>query len=82
MPAKTVNLGAMVRVRPGERIALDGQIASGRSTVNQAPITGESLPVEKVTGDPVFAATINESGSFEYRVTALMGGLHSWPART
>ena len=73
MPAKTVALGAMVRVRPGERIALDGEIVSGSSAVNQAPITGESLPVEKTAGDPVFAGTINESGSFEYRVTALAG---------
>ena len=71
VPAKAVALGSIVRVRPGERIALDGEITSGRSAVNQAPITGESLPVEKAEGDPVFAGTINESGSFEYRVTAL-----------
>lgn len=68
--AKTVALGSRVRVRPGERIALDGEVLQGRSTVNQAPITGESLPVEKTEGDPVFAGSINESGSFEYRVTA------------
>ena len=60
----------MVRVRPGERIALDGLITSGRSAINQAPITGESLPVEKAEGDQVFAGTINETGSFEYKVTA------------
>ena len=71
--AKTVALGARVRVKPGERIALDGMLASGRSTINQAPITGESLPVEKTEGDPVFAGTINESGSFEYLVTATAG---------
>lgn len=70
VPAKEVALGATVRVRPGERIALDGMITSGRSAINQAPITGESLPVEKVEGDQVFAGTINETGSFEYRVTA------------
>ena len=68
--AKDVLLGALVRVRPGERIALDGKIVSGRSTVNQAPITGESLPIDKTEGDRVFAGTINEAGSFEYRVTA------------
>jgi Cd2+/Zn2+-exporting ATPase len=68
--AQAVAVGATVRVRPGERIGLDGEIVSGRSTVNQAPITGESLPVEKAEGDPVFAGTINDSGSFEYRVTA------------
>nr|WP_311530177.1 heavy metal translocating P-type ATPase [uncultured Ralstonia sp.] len=68
--AKQVAVGSRVRVKPGERIALDGQVLDGRSTVNQAPITGESLPVEKGPTDPVFAGTINESGSFEYRVTA------------
>lgn len=68
--AKVVAIGARVRVKPGERIALDGEVVQGGSTVNQAPITGESLPVEKAEGDTVFAGTINESGSFEYRVTA------------
>lgn len=71
VPAGNVVIGSMVRLRPGERIALDGQVSAGRSTVNQAPITGESLPVEKAQGDLVFAGTINESGSFEYRVTAV-----------
>lgn len=70
MPAKAVQPGAVVRLRPGERIALDGVVTSGRSTVNQAPITGESLPVDKAEGDSVFAGTINQAGSFEYRVTA------------
>ena len=70
LPAKEVAKGAVVRVRPGERIALDGLITSGRSAINQAPITGESLPVEKAEGDQVFAGTINETGSFEYKVTA------------
>ncbi|OZB63371.1 MAG: copper-translocating P-type ATPase [Lysobacterales bacterium 14-68-21] len=68
--AKTVAVGNRVRVKPGERIALDGVLVQGHSTVNQAPITGESLPVEKAEGDAVFAGTINASGSFEYRVTA------------
>jgi len=68
--AQSVVVGARVRIKPGERIALDGTIISGRSAVNQAPITGESLPVEKAEGDPVFAGTINASGSFEYTVTA------------
>ncbi|HEV3106158.1 MAG TPA: heavy metal translocating P-type ATPase [Trinickia sp.] len=71
--ARTVTVGARVRVHPGERIALDGEIVEGSSTVNQAPITGESLPVEKTVGDAVFAGTINESGSFDYRVTAAAG---------
>ncbi|MDQ8022709.1 MAG: heavy metal translocating P-type ATPase [Moraxellaceae bacterium] len=69
-PARDVLPDARVRVRPGERIALDGAVLSGNSTVNQAPITGESLPVEKAAGDVVFAGAINEAGSFEYRVTA------------
>lgn len=70
LPAKQIAKGTVVRVRPGERIALDGLITSGRSAINQAPITGESLPVEKAEGDQVFAGTINETGSFEYQVTA------------
>jgi Cd2+/Zn2+-exporting ATPase len=69
MPAKEVTLGGVVRVRPGERIAMDGVLVEGRSTVNQAPITGESMPIDKQPGDPVFAGTINETGSFEFRVT-------------
>ncbi|WP_336353231.1 heavy metal translocating P-type ATPase [Pseudomonas atacamensis] len=67
---KSVDLGARVRVKPGERIALDGTVVSGSSTIDQAPITGESLPVEKTVGDKVFAGTINQAGSLEYTVTA------------
>ncbi|WP_137820176.1 heavy metal translocating P-type ATPase [Pseudomonas sp. 2FG] len=67
---KTLEVGALVRVRPGERIGLDGEVIAGNSTINQAPITGESLPVEKTIGDPVFAGTINQAGSLEYRVSA------------
>ena len=68
--ATTVAIGALARVAPGERIALDGEVTTGQSSVNQAPITGESMPVPKTVGDKVFAGTINETGSFEYRVTA------------
>ena len=71
--AASVGVGSVVRVKPGERIALDGQIIRGRSSINQAPITGESLPVDKAEGDNVFAGTINQTGSFEYRVTAAAG---------
>ena len=71
--AKFVAVGATVRIKPGERIALDGTLVNGSSSVNQAPITGESLPVDKQAGDPVFAGTINTSGSFEYTVTAGAG---------
>jgi Zn2+/Cd2+-exporting ATPase len=67
---QSIGLGARVRVRPGERISLDGEVVGGSSTVNQAPITGESLPVEKRAGDQVFAGTINQAGSLEFRVTA------------
>ncbi|MFM0553935.1 heavy metal translocating P-type ATPase [Paraburkholderia sediminicola] len=70
MDLKAITLGAVVRVKPGERIALDGEIVTGRSSVDQAPITGESLPVDKAVGDAVFAGTINQTGSFDYRVTA------------
>ena len=67
---KSIELGARVRVRPGERIGLDGEVVSGTSTIDQAPITGESLPIEKTVGDKVFAGTINQAGSLEYTVTA------------
>jgi Zn2+/Cd2+-exporting ATPase len=67
---KSVELGAIVRVRPGERIGLDGEVTAGQSTIDQAPITGESLPIEKTVGDKVFAGTINQAGSLEYKVTA------------
>ncbi|GLI39544.1 heavy metal translocating P-type ATPase [Geobacter hydrogenophilus] len=68
--AGDVALDSIVRVRPGERIALDGVVTEGNSTVDQSPITGESLPVEKGPGEPVFAGTINQAGSFHFRVTA------------
>ncbi len=69
--AADVAVGSIVRVKPGEKIGLDGKITKGQSSINQAPITGESLPVDKVEGDIVYAGTINEVGSFEYRVTAV-----------
>ncbi len=70
MDIREVAVGSRVRVRPGEKIALDGIVISGRSTVNQAPITGESMPVEKKNGDVVYAGSVNESGSFEFKTTA------------
>ena len=65
-----VALESIVRVKPGEKIALDGIVTAGHSAVNQAPITGESLPVEKEPGDSLWAGTINTQGELEFRVTA------------
>ena len=70
MEARDIAPHSRVRVAPGEKIALDGQIVEGHSAINQAPITGESLPVEKTAGDPVYAGTINTSGSFIMESTA------------
>ncbi len=64
-----VRVGDVVVVKPGDRIPLDGVVVHGTSSVNQAPITGESMPVEKTQGDPVFAGTINQEGYLEIRVT-------------
>ena len=64
-----VTPGSLMLVKPGERIALDGVVHGGRSDVNQAPITGESLPVDKGAGDDVFAGTINGHGALTVRVT-------------
>ena len=73
VPVATVAIGAVMRVKPGERIALDGIVASGDSSVNQAPITGESMPVDKAPGDVVYAGTINERGVLDVTVTANSG---------
>ncbi|HAT1795697.1 TPA: cadmium-translocating P-type ATPase [Legionella pneumophila] len=73
MPVEEVPLEAVFRVRPGERIPLDGVVISGQSTVNQAPITGESMPVVKQVGDEVFAGSLNEHGAFEVKVTKASG---------
>lgn len=70
MATHAVAVGSRIRVRPGERIGLDGIIELGQSSIDQAPITGESLPVDKGLGDAVYAGTLNQTGAFEYRVTA------------
>ncbi len=68
-PVAAVPPGARVRVRPGSRIPVDGVVEAGQSAVNQSPVTGESLPVDKTAGDTVFAGTINETGLLDIRVT-------------
>ncbi|TYR81587.1 cadmium-translocating P-type ATPase [Priestia megaterium] len=67
-----VAVGQIIIVKPGDKIPLDGEIIAGESSINQAPITGESIPVDKEPGDRVYAGTINESGSLEIKVTKLV----------
>ncbi|WP_236250708.1 heavy metal translocating P-type ATPase [Chromobacterium phragmitis] len=74
MQAAEVATGSRVRVRPGERVPLDGRIADGHSSFNEASITGESLPVDKGPKDAVFAGSINGSGVVEIDTTALASG--------
>jgi Zn2+/Cd2+-exporting ATPase len=71
VPVDSLSIGAVIVVRPGEKIPLDGEVLAGQSEVNQAPITGESLPIEKREGDGVFAGTINGRGALDVRVTRL-----------
>ncbi|MEK7948347.1 heavy metal translocating P-type ATPase [Pigmentiphaga sp. YJ18] len=73
LPARLIGVDAVVRVRPGERIVLDGIVVGGASSVDQAPITGESMPVAKQEGDALYAGTVNQQGVLEYRVTATAG---------
>ncbi|MBX9610641.1 MAG: heavy metal translocating P-type ATPase [Burkholderiales bacterium] len=70
-PVASVAIGATVRIKPGERVPLDGKVTKGNGAINQAPVTGESIPVDKAPGDQVFAGTINETGELEFEVTAL-----------
>lgn len=70
VPVAQVNVGETIVVRPGERIALDGLVEAGESAVDQAPITGESIPVDKLPGSEVFAGSINGHGALEVRVTS------------
>jgi P-type Cu+ transporter len=71
IPVEQVVRGDTVLVRPGERVPTDGEIVSGRSAVDESMLTGESLPVEKETGDVVIGGTINRTGAFRYRATRL-----------
>jgi len=71
VPVSQLVLGDVVLVRPGERVPVDATILAGESAINQAPVTGESFPVEKAVGDSVFAGSINGHGSLDVQVTRL-----------
>lgn len=73
VPVEAVKVDDVVVVRPGDRIPVDGVVAGGQSAVNQAPVTGESVPVDKATGDDVFAGTVNGEGALEVRTTRAVG---------
>ena len=73
VPIAEVKAGDRVVVKPAERIPVDGKVTEGQSGVNQAPITGESVPVEKAPGDPVFAGSVNGEGALVVEVTAAVG---------
>jgi Cd2+/Zn2+-exporting ATPase len=72
LPVDALRIGDRLVVRPGDKVPLDGVVETGRSDVNQAPLTGESLPVDKSPGDEVFAGTINGRGALDVRVTRLV----------
>ena len=71
LAVEQIRIGDDVIARPGEKVPVDGVILAGHSDVNEAPLTGESLPVDKVPGDDVYAGTINGRGALEIRVTRL-----------
>jgi P-type Cu+ transporter len=71
VPVEDVVVGDVVRIRPGEKIPVDGVVVSGTTAVDESMLTGESLPVDKATGDPVLGATVNTTGSVQLQVTAV-----------
>jgi Cu+-exporting ATPase len=71
VPLESIQKGDHVVVRPGERIPTDGEVISGRSSVDESMLTGESLPIEKTTRDKVMGGTLNQRGSLQYRATSL-----------
>ncbi|XAH21183.1 heavy metal translocating P-type ATPase [Xylophilus sp. GW821-FHT01B05] len=73
LPAAQVPLGAVVRIRPGGRVPLDGTVTTGRGAVDESSVTGESLAVDKVPGDSLYAGTLNAQSELEFRVTAAAG---------
>ncbi len=68
-PVEEIAVGDVIQVKPGEKIAMDGFVVAGRSAVDQSSVTGESMPVEKASGDKVFASTINQHGALDIQVT-------------
>ena len=72
VPVEEVRVGEEIVLRPGDKVPLDGVVAEGRSDVNEAPLTGESLPVDKAPGDEIYAGTINGHGALEIRVTRVV----------
>jgi len=71
VPVEDVVVGDVIRIRPGEKIPVDGVVVSGTTAVDESMLTGESLPVDKATGDPVIGATLNTTGSVQIQVTAV-----------
>jgi len=72
LPVEQIAINDIMIIKPGEKIAMDGEVIEGKTTINQAAITGESMPVAKSVGDEVFAGTLNEEGSIEVKVTKLV----------
>jgi Zn2+/Cd2+-exporting ATPase len=73
VPSEEIAVGDTVVVRPGERLAVDGRVAEGSSAVNEAPVTGESVPVEKGLGDAVYSGSLNGQGALLVEVTKRAG---------
>src|SRR5699024_1401801 len=71
-PVEEISVGQMIMVRPGDKIPLDGKIATGSSSVNQAQITGESFPIDKALGNDVYTGTLNTRGAIEIEFTILV----------
>jgi P-type Cu+ transporter len=74
LPVESIQENDVILVRPGERIPIDGRVISGKSSVDESMLTGESLPVEKTVRDKVMGGTLNQNGSFEYRASSLGAG--------